>query len=496
MALLDLENDGDLDLFVTQGGSLTQPTTESCCDRLFRNDGQASFTEITAEAGIADPDYGMGVAAGDYNLDGFTDLLVTNYGRIRLWKNNGDGTLSDVTVAAGLEDPGWSTSAAFLDADRDGDLDLYVCHYVVWDIRNELKCFKQAGIPDYCSPQAYNDPEPDSFFLNRGDGTFENRSVASGIRAVKGNGLGVIASDFDADGDLDLFVANDMTPNFLWVNDGHGQFSEQAMTAGCGVDRDGQVKAGMGVALGDLRGQGLLDLIVVNLVGQSDSLFENQGGWFVDRTTQRGLALASRPYTRFGVGLIDFDNDSRLDLFLANGAISVPEDPQQTPFAEPNLLLQGSGDGKFTRVPPELAGPVSALATSRGAAFGDLNNDGQVDVVIANRDSPLQILLNQVQPAGNWLGLDVRNSLGRIAYGAAVELKLNGRVYRRDVNPNYSYLSSHDPRVHFGLGGESEAGLTVHWPSGDSESFGPLRSGQYHVLKQGQGQLQPASARN
>ena len=488
-ALFDMDNDGHLDLYLVQGGNLKKPNDPAWKNHLYRNDGAGKLVDISQGSGADDAGYGMGVAAGDFDNDGNVDLYVTNVGKNVLLRNNGDRTFTDVTEKARVGDAGWGTSTAFFDADGDGFLDLYVCNYVVWSLETDLKCFKPSGIPDYCSPSSYNEPQNDVFYRNNGDGTFRDATQSSGMNATTGNGLGVLPIDFDSDGDMDLFVANDMTPNILWVNDGRGNFKDQAMLTGCAVDRDGQVKAGMGVCAGDILGKGNLSLLVVNLVGQSDSFFEYQNGGFIDRTTQAGLALISRPFTRFGLGLHDFDNDSYLDLFIANGAISLPDQmPVGDPFAEPNLLLRGSTDGRFGRVSRSESGDVEAVATSRGAIFGDLNNDGLLDIVVINRDSQLQILMNKRKSAGNWIGFDLFDKAGRRAIGATSRIKLGDRWLRRDVNPHYSYMTSNDPRVHFGLADTKEvSSIVVKWPNKEVEEFGQFDANQYHVLRAGRG---------
>lgn len=504
-ALFDMDNDGDLDLYLVDGGNLNRNSQSTARNKLYRND-QGKFVDISSGSGADDDGYGMGVAAGDFDNDGYIDLFVTNVGKNCLLRNQGNGTFVDVTEPAGVGDTGWGTSTAFFHANDDEFLDLYVCRYVDWSLDGDVKCFKPSGVPDYCSPKSFDRPTVDRLYLNQGNGTFVDVTEASGITAAKGNGLGVVPADFNSDGFMDLFVANDMTNNLLWLNDGTGKFTNQAMMAGCAVDRDGQAKAGMGTCTADLNGDDHIDIMVVNLASQSDSFFENRGGFFVDQTPQKNLALDSRPFTRFGVGLHDFDHDGHLDAFFANGRVTLPDTlPSGDPFAEANLLLRGNEKATFSRVKDQEAGDVALPGTSRAAIFGDINNDGWTDVVVVNKDGQVHILINEYQKrfeagktsgvAGsettNWIGFDVRTAKGTLAHGAIVRTQWNGKPVRRDVNPHYSFLASNDHRVHFGLAatGQLEQ-VEVQWRSGKRERFGPFAANQYHRIVEGGGTTQ------
>lgn len=489
-ALLDFDNDGWLDLYLVQGGSWEAAKESKVSNQLYRNDGSGNFASVSEGSRADHTGYAMGVAAADFDGDGFTDLYITNVGTNVLLRNNGDGTFSDITESAGVGDIGWGTSAAFLDIDGDGWPDLYVCNYVEWSKEREIKCFQPSGRPDYCSPQSYNAPQMDVLYRNSGDGTFSNISEESGVSSAAGNGLGIVVGDFNDDGAMDVFVANDMNYNMLWINDGRGKFSNQALQYGCAVDRDGQAKAGMGTCTADISGNGQLDLLVVNLAGQSDSFFENRGSFFVDQTAGKGLAAASRSYTRFGVGFHDFDRDGWLDLFIANGRVTLPDNVPESgdPFAESNMLLVGSDRGRFTRLSLEESGDVTLTATSRAAVFGDITNNGKIDVVVVNKDSQCHLLINSLGNENNWIGFDARDARGMIALGAIVRLNTPAGRARRDVNPHYSYMASNDHRVHFGLGTmDSASEVEVHWPDGTLELFGPVSVNAYHVLHQGQG---------
>jgi hypothetical protein len=350
------ENDGDLDLYLVQSGTLDGAASADSANALYTNDGHAAFTDVSAGSGADDRGYGMGVAAGDVDQDGLTDLYVTNVGPNALLCNRGAARFEDVTVAAGVADPTWSTSAAFLDYDADGDLDLYVCNYVDWAAERELECFSPAGRPDYCSPNSYAAPVSDGLYRNEGEGRFSDVSGPAGILAARANGLGVVAGDFDGDGRIDVFVANDQMENQLWHNRGDATFVDVAGATGCAVDQHGVTKAGMGVAAEDVDDDGDLDLLVVNLRAQSDSFYRNQGKYFEDDTAALGLGSATRPFTRFGVGWVDFDDDGWLDVYEANGRVALVAEREpraDDPYAEPDVVLASAPGGKLRALVPE-----------------------------------------------------------------------------------------------------------------------------------------------
>jgi hypothetical protein len=486
-ALFDMDNDGFLDLYLVQSGSLLNETSGG--NRLYRNRGNGTFEDVTERSGAGIRGYGMGVAAGDFDNDGFTDLYVTNYGRNVLLRNDGHGHFVDVTEKAGVASSGWSTSAAFLDYDGDGALDLFVTHYLNWRPSAEAECFSLTGLPDYCSPASYDLPSASTLYHNNGDGTFTDVSGRAGILGAVGNGLGVVAGDFDGDGRIDIFVANDRTPNHLWSNQGGGRFRESALTMGVALDQDGTAKSGMGVDAVDVDDDGDLDLLVVNLDGESDSFFRNRGGFFSDDTASVGLRTASRPFTRFGAAFIDFDNDGYLDLYEANGRVGMQSERYATdPYAEPSLLFRGFAGPRFEEVSPRGGTTPRLVATSRAAAFGDIDNDGAIDVVVVNRDSRPYVLHNIVSPRGHWLMLRVIEEHGRDALGATVTLKVGDRSIRRDVRAAYSYLASNDPRVHIGLGSATSArNVAVRWLDGTREEFGDIAGDRIATLRRGTG---------
>jgi hypothetical protein len=489
-ALLDMDADGDLDLYLVQGGSVlaAERGENRPGNALYRNRGDGTFEDVSAGSGAGDEGYGMGVAAGDFDEDGLVDLYVTNVGPNALLRNLGDGRFEDVTAAAGVGGDSWSTSAAFLDYDRDGDLDLFVVDYIFWSVADELTCSSKLQAADYCSPKSYDAPAPDVLYRNEGDGTFTDVSADIGLRTAFGNGLGVVVSDFDGDGFEDVFVANDGMKNQLWRNEAGARFRDVAVTMGCAVDQDGREKAGMGTHAVDVDDDGDEDLLVVNLSGEPDSFFRNDGNVFSDRTPVFGLASASRPYTRFGMGFQDFDQDGRVDLYQANGRVTrTPDHAGERPFDQPNVLFRGGEGGRFTEVLPRGGTREELSATSRAAAFGDLDGDGAVDVVVVNRDGPAHVLRN-VAAAGSWITFDVRERSGRPALGATLSLEVGDRTLTRTVRSAYSYCAANDPRVHVGLGDATEVtGIDVTWADGARETFGTFASGAVVELARGAG---------
>ncbi len=489
VGLLDYDGDGLLDIFCVQAGSLYPDATNHPGHKLYHNDGNWRFTDVTERAGVrGNGAFGMGCAVGDYNRDGRPDLYVTALGPNQLFRNNGDGTFTDVSEAAGVADRGWGASAAFVDYDLDGHLDLVVANYIRWSREIEVECFSQGGRPDYCSPLNYKAPSMDSLFHNRGDGTFENVSVHAGLDKAYGYGLGVVGADLTGDGRPDLYVANDATPNQLWVNQGDGTFRDEAMMRGCAVNGLGMSEAGMGIALVDTLNRGVFDLFITHLVGEANRLFLNNNGYFMDHVVPKGPGATSWPHTSFGVGFFDFDHDGQLDAYIANGRVKrgmTDLDPNDE-YAEPDTLLHGLGDGAFEEILPPGGTSPTLLAAGRGAAFGDLDNDGDMDVVITNRDGPTHLLRNVAGSRGRWILFRVLDRRGVDAINAL--LRLESGPFRRWqlVLPNQSYCSSNDPRVHFGLGTiERVERVVVRWPDGGEETFGPFDAGQIHVLRQG-----------
>jgi hypothetical protein len=509
VALLDYDNDGDLDIYVVQSGPLPAhaPGSRTVTDRLYRNDlmetGKLHFTDVTESAGIAalgSLGYGQGVATGDFNNDGWVDLYRTGFGEAHLLLNDGHGKFVDATARAGGADSRWSTSATFFDYDRDGWLDLFVANYVDFDLAKFEPCRSSAGFSDYCGPLSYK-PVPAQLFHNRGDGTFEDVSARSGVGAKPGNGLGVVADDLDGDGWPDLYVANDEVPNHLWINRRNGTFAEGAVEAGCGVNAEGHATSSMGLAAADFNGDGHDDLFVTNLTDETNTLYLGDGrGNFADGTLASGLGPPSFPFTSFGTLDIDYDNDGWPDLVVVSGTVKkIPAqwkagDP--LPLKQRGQIFHNLGNGRFAEVTGAALGPLARADVRRGAAFGDLDNDGDTDVVVASNNGRLEVLVNEVGQRNRWLGLRLvggRGGMGgtpvRDMLGARVEAALaDGRVLVRHVHTDGSYLSANDPRVLFGLGSSgSVRELRVTWPDGRRERFTGLPAGRYTTVRQGTG---------
>jgi enediyne biosynthesis protein E4 len=487
-ALFDMDGDGDLDAYLVQSGDLAGDPAARSPNRLYENDGTGHFRDVTEGSGAGDRGYGNGVACGDFDNDGRTDLYVTNLGPNVLLHNLGGGRFEDVTARAGVGDAGWGTSAAFFDMDGDGDLDLFVCNYLVYGPTIEKTCLNPIlGGEDYCSPNEYAAPAADVLYRNEGDGTFTDVSQGSGIAAAKGNGLGVVCGDFDGDGRTDLFVANDGMPDRLWLNRPDGTFADEALPRGCAFDSEGRASAGMGVAAADFDQDGDLDLLVCNLRNEPDSLYRNEGRYFANATAIAGLGATSRPFTRFGVGVADFDQDGLPDMYQANGRVVRHVDPwdEHMLYAEPNLVFRCIAPARFEELQPRGGTNPLLIATSRAAAFGDVDGDGAIDILIANMDAPAHLLINTVPNRGAWITFRLLDPHGRDALGARVTIEAAGSTRTSEARAAYSYQASNDPRVHFGLGPAQRIESTdVRWPDGTTESFGAFEPDQVVTLRQ------------
>ena len=512
-ALFDYDGDGDLDAYIVQGRMLgpgktledavfPPPAGQPLVDRLFRNDTVAGqdgsavlrFVDVTDRVGLSAAGYGMGVAAGDYDNDGHVDLYVANFGANELWRNSGEGRFENVTVAAGVGDDRWGVSAAWVDYDRDGDLDLYVGNYVRYGFDNAKPCRSSTSARDYCSPLVY-EPEVDTLYRNDGDGTFTDVSEAAGIRAAYGGALGVVVADFDLDGWPDLYVANDGVANQLWMNQRDGRFRDEALLAGVGVNMDGSPEASMGVDAADFDGDGDEDLFMTHLARETNTLYINDGqGWFEDRTLAMGLANPSFQYTGFGTAWFDYDNDGWLDILAVNGAVTRIEEQllagDPFPLRQTNQLFRNLGEGRYEEVTADAGEAFRVSLVSRGAAFGDVDNDGDTDVLITNNAGPARLLINTRGQDAAWIGFAATTVAGRDAYGASISIDIGGSAILRRVRADGSYASSNDPRVLIGLG-DRKAGeryrATVTWPDGRTEIFTDLVGGRYHRLVLGQG---------
>ncbi|MDH3285298.1 MAG: CRTAC1 family protein, partial [Acidobacteriota bacterium] len=482
VALFDADGDGDLDLYVTNGhGGLPdeKPPADAPPNRFFLQEPGLKFVDATGSSGLGDRGYGMGIAVGDVDNDGDADLYLSNYGTDRLFLNRGDGTFDDVTAEAGIEVGGWSTSAVFFDYDLDGFLDLYVARYVLYD--PEKTCTDAAGRPDYCGPSLFP-PAPDILLRNGGDGRFTDVSERAGIRSAVGPGLGVVAEDFDDDGWPDLYVANDAAANQLWLNRGDGTFRDAALMMGAAFNLEGVPEAGMGIVAEDLDGDLDLDLFVTHLDGETNTLYTNLGAGrgFDDQTGRAGLATDSVVRTGFGVVAQDAELDGDLDLFVVNGRVNRGERVAGTTmpapwdeFAQRNLVFVNRGDGRFESGQERGGDFAVPVEVSRGLAAGDVDADGDVDLVVGNTEGPVRLYLNEAPREGRWLGVRATDpELGRDAIGARVTLIAGGAGQLRTIKRGGSYLSSSEPVARFGLpaGVEPEA-VIVRWPGGDEERF-------------------------
>jgi len=506
-ALFDYDNDGDLDVFLVQGnvlepsdkpGSTTFPFRDAGLPqhKLFRNElnngrnPKLQFVDATAKSGITTTGYGMGVAVGDINNDGWPDLYITNLGSNQMYLNKGDGTFIDVTKSSQTDDARWSTSAAFFDYDRDGWLDLMVVNYANFSPTNNPTCYAPTSARDYCTPRVFRAPG-NRLFHNRRDGTFEDVTVSAGVATEYGHGLGIVTADFDDDGWVDIFVANDGDPNQLWINQKDGTFRNEALLAGAAVNRDGKPEAGMGVDAADFDGNGANDVFVTHLMEETNTLFVNSGkAVFEDRTREVGVGLPGRRFTGFGTLFFDYDNDGWLDLLVVNGAVQLlPElmkkgDPY--PLGQPKQLFRNQGNGSFVEIVDDAGPNFQLLEVGRGAAFGDVDNDGDTDVLVTNNNGPVRLLLNQLGNRHHWLGLRLVGKTGRDMLGATVEVVVSKtQILRRRARTDGSYLSANDPRVLIGLGNTTRVdAVRVHWPDGSVTEKKSPPVDRYTTLKQ------------
>ena len=469
VALLDYDGDGWLDVYFCSGAALLGYKGPAGSNRLFRNRGNGTFEDVTTRAGVASGRYCTGVATGDFDNDGDVDLYLCVFGPNQLYRNNGDGTFTDITPTAGVGDPRLSASAAWGDYDSDGKLDLYVANYVKYDIRRDRWCSKFPGQKSFCGPNLY-DAEEDTLYHNNGDGTFTDVSVKAGVRSRRANGLGVIWLDYDADGRQDLFVANDQTPNLLWRNNGDGTFRDIALDAGVAFGEEGNARAGMGVDAGDYNNDGREDLVVTNFSEESNALYQNEGGTFRDVAMATGMGPGTLMFLGFGTGFLDYDRDGWLDLFFANGHVldDIETYSDSVTWAQPSQLFRNRGDGALEDVSASTA-VAEGRRVARGAAFGDVDNDGRTDVVVSTMRGAPWYLHNECAPSAHWLGLDLRPAAGSNvqAIGATVRLSAGGLRQRRDVRANASYGSSNDTRPLFGLGTARRVDeVEIRWPGG------------------------------
>lgn len=490
VALFDYDNDGDLDIYLVQGGSITGENQAR--DQLFRNDlaehSTWKFVDVTDSSGITATEYGQGIAVADVNNDGFDDIFLANFGQDQLWINSGDGRYRLSTGPGAPDDSGWAASAVFFDYDSDGAQDLFVTRYLRYSIASHKDCFFATGAPDYCKPGSYT-PVTDLLYRNVGQGRFQ-KITGTDIDRIRGNGLGVVAADLNEDGRLDLYVANDQMPNVLWINRGDGLFEDQALLAGVALNSFGMAEASMGVVAADFDTDGKQDLFMTHIDGETNTLFRNLGdGLFEDQTRRFGLAAPSVPRTSFGVAAIDYDLDGLLDLAIVNGAVHIDLDQLQEgsalPLAQADQLLHGQGDA-YVDVSPMGGARFIEPAVGRGLASGDLDNDGDPDLVVNNAHGAAKLFVAEAPAASNWIGFKVEGQMSRAAEeGVRVEIEL-GPDNRRVgwVQRGGSYLSAGDSRVMFGLGDHPQIlSVTVTWPGGTKRRWGRLVGRRYYTLE-------------
>ena len=477
VALFDYDNDGRLDIFLVNGAPLSDPTPKGTIpqkagpkdwNRLFHQKADGTFEDVTEKAGLQGFGYGMGVAVGDYDNDGYEDLYVTAYGGNRLYHNNGDGTFTDVTSQAGVGASGWSTSAAWVDLDNDGRLDLVVLRYVQWDFDDVWCGEHKEGYRAYCHPDSFQAITP-LVYHNDGNGHFTEVGKRIGL-ATPGKGLGIAIADYDGDGHIDLFVANDSMPEFLYHNKGDGTFEEKGLLSQVAVDEDGRTFAGMGVDFEDFTNDGRPDLVVDNLANQMYAVYENAGdGTFNYTTKTSGMNRISMLHSGWGMRLIDYDNDGWKDLLIAQGhdLDTVELTNPQIRYREPMLLARNTGHG-FVDVSAASGSVFHEAWVGRGLATGDIDNDGRVDALVSTNDGPAHVLRNETKTANHWLTLRlVGHKSNRDGIGAVVKIVTAKGAQYATVTTASSYLSSSDKRVHFGLGSESRAAtIEIRWPSG------------------------------
>ena len=497
-ALLDYDNDGDLDIYLVSASYPLEAAilpADRPRNRLFRHEPDHTFIDVTDTAGVGDRGYGMGVAVGDIDNDGYVDLYVTNYGPNVLYHNNGDGTFSDITAQAGVDDGAWGVSAGFCDFDQDGFLDLYVVNYVILD--PEVKCFDKTGRRDYCGPERFPGAA-DVLYRNNGDRTFDNATEPSGIGVAGGfRGLGVVCADLTDDGLIDIYVANDNQPNQLWINQGNFTFRDDALLMGIAYNYAGQTEASMGVICADLDNDHDLDLYMTHLRGETDTLYRNQGGgFFEDATAEAGVVAASIRFTSFGVGALDYDLDGDLDLAIVSGHVfrgaveqGATLSAYWNEYAQPGTLLSNDGNGRFSDVGAAGGDLVTAVQVGRGLALGDLDNDGDPDLLTTADCGRARIFYNSGPPRGHWLIIRAFDpALKRDVHGALVTVHAGRRRWIRSANPGQGFLSSGDPRAYFGLGDvNSVDAIEVRWPGGARERFAGGVTDRVVTLSRGQG---------
>ncbi len=490
VCLIDYDNDGDLDIYFAQGAPLPGwKGKKTLTNKLFRNDN-GKWVDVTVAARVGDVSYSIGCACGDVDNDGDTDMYVTNYGPDVFYLNNGNGTFSDKTKEVGFDNRDWASSAAFFDADNDGWLDLYVANYVEFSVDKNPWCGEQSsGHRAYCDPDVFMGI-PDKFYHNDGQGFFSDWTEKSKIISDKGKGLGVIPGDVDADGDVDIYVANDKVMNLLYINNGIGIFSEEGLFAGVGFNENGRAEAGMGVDFGDVNHDGYLDLFVTNFSGESNTLYINdKTGGFTDKTFRYGLGKPSLDLLGFGTKFIDLDLDGWLDIFVVNGHVidNISLFNRDYNHAQRKQVFLNKQTRLFNEFKPNKNDALNILGVGRGAAFGDIDNDGDTDVVISNNNGFASLMINQSKPNQNWVSIVVEGvKSNKDGIGARLTVVTENGIQMSYVNPAGSYLSSNDKRVLFGLGkSPSIKKLIIDWPSGTTDTLKQLTINSFYYILEG-----------
>jgi len=492
-ALFDYDGDGFLDIYFVNGNHLVEEPSPEITNRLYRNNGDGTFTDVTKEAGVGDSSFGQGCCVGDYDNDGDPDLYVSNFGANVLYRNNGDGTFTNVAKRAGVDDPAWGQTCSFLDYDRDGRLDLYVQNYLTYSLAMNREAYTYVGdrkVVDYPAPSVFKGA-PDRLFRNNGDGTFTDVTSEAGIGLPGGKGMGCACADLDDDGWCDIYVTNDGMENYCFRNLGNGKFEEVGLAVGLAFSGVGGSEASMGVDVGDFDRDGRLDLIVPCLWRQAFTLYRNEGDHFTDVSASTGLVQATSRITGFSPSFIDYDNDGDLDLFFSTGGVRMnelasPDASYEERYGIRDVLLANDGSGRFVNV-SDRAGPHFRRRTiGRGTAAGDIDNDGDLDLVINNLVGRPVILRNETE-GGHWITLiPVPREGNRDGLGTKIWITVAGRRYRKTVHGGVTYLSQNDRRVHFGLGREKRVErIEIRWPNGEREVLRNVAGDRFLVLKQG-----------
>ena len=489
-AFFDYDKDGDMDVLMTNGSTLKRyKDGGDPVAALYENAGGV-FRNRTAEAGLHQRGWAFGVCVADYDNDGYSDFYITAYGPNLLFRNNGDGTFEERAAAAGVADAHWGTNCAFGDYDRDGDVDLYVANYVAFDGNTRARdCFYMGTLKVFCGPKGLAG-EADVLYRNSGDGTFSDVTLQAGVTEPNYYGFGVVFSDFDNDGWPDIYVANDSVPNLLFKNKRDGTFEEVGLISGTSLNLFGQPQAGMGIAVGDYDANGLFDIYVTNFADDTNTLYRNLGDMtFSDVTAGSGAASASRPHVGWGTGFADFDNDGWLDLFVGNGHVYPDADwlKEISRYLQPKELYRNLGNGRFAEVSRRVAGDLSTPRPSRGVAFGDYDNDGDIDVLVVNSNSRPSLYRNDGGNRKSWIGFRlIGASSNRDAIGARVEIQAGGRTQIGEVRSGGSYLSHNDMRVQFGVGSAQRVDrIRIRWPNGNTETLEDMNTGQYVTIREG-----------